>query len=158
MKKLAAISLLIALCLTSLAGCGSETTTDPGFDDVVAAVEGAVSTDSMAQQDSAYIENMIGLAADSYDQALVMVTNVGTAIDEFGIFKGKDETQTDGIKTAVQDYLNRRLEGWMPYQPEELPKLQNAQIFTEGNYVLYVILSEDVKTAANEAFTGCFQA
>ena len=103
MKKLAAISLLIALCLTSLAGCGNETTTDPGFDKVVAAVEAVVPTDSMAEQDSAYIENMISLPADSYDKALVMVTNVGTAIDEFGVFKGSDETQTDGIKTAVQD-------------------------------------------------------
>ena len=159
MKKSAAIALLIALCLTLFAGCGnSDATTDPGFDKVAAAIEGVVPVDSMAEQDSSYIENMIGLAADSYDQALVMVTNVGTAIDEFGLFKGADETQVDGIKSAVQDYLNRRLEGWMPYQPEELPKLQNAQVFTDGNYVLYVILSEDAKTAANEAFTGCFQA
>lgn len=159
MKKSAAIALLIALCLTLFAGCGnSDTTTDPGFDKVAAAIEGVVSVDSMAEQDSSYIENRLGLAADSYDQALVMVTNVGTSSDEFGLFKGKDEAQVDGIKTAIQNYLNRCLEGWMPYHPEELPKLQNAQIFTEGNYVLYVILAEDTKAAANEAFTGCFQA
>ena len=33
---------------------------------------------------------------------------------------------------------------------------KNAKIVSEGRYVLYLILSEDVKTAAGEAFTACF--
>ncbi len=155
MKKQIALILALALCLAAFAGCGSEAA-DPGFEAVAEAVKSAVGTGSMAEQDSAYIENMIGLASGSYEQALVMVTNMGTSIDEFGLFKAAGEEQVEGIHSAIDAYLEHRLEGWMPYQPEELPKLQNAQVFTEGNYVLYLILSEDVKAAASSAFTGCF--
>ncbi len=155
MKKHLALILALALALTLFAGCGSGAA-DPGFDAAAQAVKSAVDTSSMAEQDGSYIENMIGLPSGSYENALVMVTNMGTAIDEFGLFKAADEGGAEEIHSAIQEYLDRRLTGWMPYQPEELPKLQNAQIFTEGSYVLYAILGEDAKTAASEAFTGCF--
>ena len=89
MKKHAALLLALAMCLSLLAACGGgNDAVDPGFDNVVAAVEGAVSTDGMAQMDANYIENMFKLTTDDYEQALVMATNVGTTIDEFGLFKG----------------------------------------------------------------------
>ena len=160
MKKHAALLLALAMCLSLLAACGGgNDAVDPGFDNVVAAVEGAVSTDGMAQMDANYIENMFKLITDDYEQALVMATNVGTTIDEFGLFKGADSAQAEELHTAVNDYLKLRLDAWMPeYLPDELPKLQNAQVWTSGNYVFYAILSEDAKTAASSAFEGCFEA
>ena len=137
MKKYIALLLVLALCLGVFSACGSGSeTANPGFDTVVAAIEGVVSTDGMAQMD-----------AD------------GTSIDEFGVFKGADSAQAESLRTAVNDYLQLRLDAWMPeYLPEEFPKLQNAQLWTAGNYVFYAILSEDVKTAAGSAFEGCFEA
>ena len=160
MKKHAARLLALAMCLSLLAACGGGNhAVDPGFDNVVAAVEGAVSTDGMAQMDANYIENMFKLTTDDYEQALVMATNVGTTIDEFGLFKGADSAQAEELHTAVNDYLKLRLDAWMPeYLPDEFPKLQNAQVWTSGNYVFYAILSEDAKTAASSAFEGCFEA
>ena len=119
------------MCLSLLAACGGgNDAVDPGFDNVVAAVEGAVSTDGMAQMDANYIENMFKLITDDYEQALVMATNVGTTIDEFGLFKGADSAQAEELHTAVNDYLKLRLDAWMPeYLPDELPKLQNAQVW-----------------------------
>lgn len=157
MKKRIALLLALAMCLCALSACGGGDTADPGFDKVAAAVEGAVSTDGMAQADEAYIENMFKLTGSDYEQCLVMLTNVGTTIDEFGIFKGADAAQTESLHKAVQDYLQLRLDAWMPeYLPDEFPKLQNAKLWTEGNYVLYAILSEDAKTAVGSAFEGCF--
>ncbi len=160
MKKRIALLLVLALCLGTLSACGSDDgAVDPGFDTVAAAIEGAVSTDGMAQADANYIENMFKLTESDYEQCLVMITNVGTTIDEFGVFKGADSTQAEALHTAVQDYLQLRLDSWMPeYLPEEFPKLQNAQVWTEGDYIFYAILSEDAKAAASAAFSGCFAA
>lgn len=159
MRKRAAMLLLLALCLALLSACGSENTVDPGFDSVVSAIEGAVPTDGMAEMDASYIENMFKLTSGDYEQCLVMATNVGTTIDEFGLFNGADEAQTEALSTAVNDYLQLRLDAWMPeYLPDEFPKLQNAKVWTTGNYVFYAILSEDAKTAAGSAFEGCFEA
>ena len=158
MKKHIAAILALALCLAALAGCGSQGGADPGFDAVAEAVRSAVGTEQMAEQNASFVANRVGVPDGSYENALVMVTNMGTALDEFGLFKAADEASAETIHSALQDYLSRRLESdaALPYHPEELPKLQNAKIVSEGSYVLYLILSEDVKTAAGEAFTACF--
>lgn len=62
-----------------------------------------------------------------------MSTNVGTSIDEFGIFQGADSSQAAELKSAVEAYLQFRLDSWMPeYLPEEFPKLQSAKLWTRG--------------------------
>lgn len=158
MKKPVALILSAILCLSLLSACGSEAPVDPGFDAVEAAVEAVVPTDGMAAQGSSYISNMFKLEEGDYEQCLVMVTNVGTSIDEFGLFKGSDATQAEALHTAVKDYLQFRLDAWMSeYLPDEFPKLQNAQVWTAGNYVFYAILGEDAKAAAGSAFEGCFE-
>lgn len=154
-KYLSAL-LCLALALGLLAGCGSESA-QPEMSDVVAAVEAVVPTDGMTQLDASYIKNVFKLEESDYADCLVMSTNVGTTIDEFGIFKGKDSAQAAELKTAVEEYLQFRLDSWMPeYLPEEFPKLQGAQLWADGDYVMYAILSDDAKTAAGDAFTACF--
>lgn len=157
-KKVKILSALLcaSLALGLLAGCGSEAA-QPEMSDVVAAVEAVVPTDGMTQYDANYIKNVFKLEESDYADCCVMATNVGTTIDEFGIFKGKDSAQAGELKTAVEAYLQFRLDSWMPeYLPEEFPKLQSAKLWTEGDYVMYAILSDDAKTAAGDAFTACF--
>ena len=158
MKKHIAPLLALAMCLAALAACGTDSgAADPGFEAVAEAVKAAAGTDGMAEQSVDYIANMFKLDSGSYADALVMIANMGTTIDEYGIFHGSDAAQTEALQTAVNDYLQLRLDAWMPeYMPEEFPKLQNAKVWTEGNYVFYAILGEDAKTAVGDAFTGCF--
>ncbi len=146
------------MCLAALAACGTDSgAADPGFEAVAEAVKAAAGTDGMAEQSEDYIANMFKLDSGSYADALVMIANMGTTIDEYGIFHGSDAAQTEALQTAVNDYLQLRLDAWRPeYMPEEFPKLQNAKVWTEGNYVFYAILGEDAKTAVGDAFTGCF--
>lgn len=151
--------LCLALALGLLSGCGSEAAVQPEMSEVVSAVEAVVPTDNMTELDANYLRNVFKLEEDDYADCLVMTTNVGTTIDEFGIFRGADSSQAAELKTAVEEYLQFRLDSWMPeYLPEEFPKLQGAQLWTEGDYVMYAILSDEAKTAAGDAFTACFAA
>ena len=94
--------LCAALALGLLAGCGSEAA-QPEMSEVVAAVEAVVPTDGMTQYDANYIKNVFKLEEGDYADCCVMATNVGTTIDEFGIFKGADATQAAALKTAVEE-------------------------------------------------------
>jgi hypothetical protein len=40
---------------------------------------------------------------------------------------------------------------------EEFPKLQAAEIWTEGDYVIYVILGNDAKLLRTTLFAACFR-
>lgn len=159
MRKTAFVTALALILCLILSACGSQTAAEPEMSEVVAAVEAAVPTDGMVEFDANYLKNVFKLSEEKYADCYVMSTNVGTSIDEFGIFKGADEAQTAELKSAVEAYLQFRLDSWMPeYLPEEFPKLQGAKLWTEGNYVMYAILSDEEKTAAETAFQGCFKA
>lgn len=155
MKRTVAILLALTL-IFALAACGEETV-EQSMDTVVTAVEAAISTEGMVELDSDYISNMMKLEPEDYEECRVMLTNVGTSIDEYGIFKGTDSTQAAEIKSAVEDYLQLRLDSWMPeYLPDEFPKLQNAKVWSDGNFVMYAILSTEEADAAETAFEDCF--
>jgi len=50
------------------------------------------------------------------------------------------------LEKACADYLQKRNDAWMnEYLVEEYPKLRDAEVFTMGNYVFYLILSESDK-------------
>lgn len=157
MKKTAFI-LTVVLIMSLLCACGSGSAKDPGLGAVADAVAGAVGNDEMMQVDANYIENMLKLSPDDYAECIVKLSNVGTNIDEFGIFKGADEKQAQAIETALKDYLGFRLGVWMEeYLPEEFPKLQNAEVRAEGNYVFYAIVGDDIRSSVNSAFADSFK-
>ena len=114
MRKAAFLTALaLALCLL-LSACGSKSAAEPEMSEVVAAVEAVVPTDGMTELTGSYLENVFKLTEEQYEDCYVMSTNVGTTIDEFGIFKAADEAQAAELKSAVEAYLQFRLDSWMP--------------------------------------------
>ena len=125
--------LCLALALGLLAGCGSTEAKQPEMSEVVAAVEAVVPTDGMTELDANYLKNVFKLDESQYADCCVMTTNVGTTIDEFGIFKGKDSAQAAELKAAVEEYLQFRLDSWMPeYLPEEFPEAPGRTALEPG--------------------------
>ena len=156
MKKTVSILLTCALALCLISACGGEAA-EPEFAEVTSAVDAAVDTSDMTEADASYLQGMFGLSEGDYEACRVLITGVGTTIDEIGLFKGSDDAQAEELRTAVADYLQLRLDSWMPeYLPDEFPKLQNAKLWSEGTYVMYAILSDEGRDAALGAFEGCF--
>ena len=157
MKKISAV-LLIVLSLCLLGACGGDDVKDPGMEAVASAVFGSIDTEDMAQIPDTYVEGMMKIPLDGYVSRNAIISSTGTSIDEYGIFQGKDEAQTAELKAALEDYLEYRMELWMDeYMPEEKPKLVNAEVWSEGNYVMYAILDDAEREAVYKAVTGCFE-
>ena len=158
MKKTISILLAAALALCLLAGCGKKAVSEPDMSALADLVDAAIGNEgALVETDANYIKGMMKMDVSDYAAYTVKINTIGIAIDEYGIFKGADEAQAKEIKTAVENYLQLREDTWMKeYRPEEFPKLQAAEVWTEGNYVMYAILSDDAKAAASGAFTGAF--
>lgn len=157
MKKTISLA-LAALLLLSLCACGGKKAVDPGLDAVAAKVDAAVGeSGSMTAVDADYIANSLGVAADAYKAAVVKVTNVGTSIDEYGVFQCADAQSAQTAETALKAYIQQRIDTWMGYTPEELPKLQNAETGVTGSYAYYFILGDDARAAAKTALQSCFE-
>ncbi|MBQ9783183.1 MAG: DUF4358 domain-containing protein [Clostridia bacterium] len=68
-------------------------------------------------------------------------------INEFGIFHTPDEASRAEIKQLTEAYLEQLRSDQSAfiasYAPDELPKLERAEVRTFGNYTVYGILDDD---------------
>lgn len=98
--------------------------------------------DELAELDEAKIEKIIGISTDSYTKAKVYVSSSGGTAEEIDCFEAKD---ADSAK-AIADTLTARVESqkkvFENYVPEEMTKLGDPVLVTNGNYV-YLCLSND---------------
>ena len=83
----------------------------------------------------------------THDDACLRYTVRSEDIGEFGIFHTPNEESRKEIEELCEKYLETLREEKTAfiesYAPEELPKLERAEVRTFGNYVAYAILSDD---------------
>ena len=144
-------TLMAVMCMgtAALTGCGSDSnsSTANSANSAAAAqtnesVDVTAVADKLAELDEAKIEKIIGISADSYTKAKVYVSSSGGTAEEIDCFEAKD---ADSAK-AIADTLTARVESqkkvFENYVPEEMTKLNDPVLVTNGNYV-YLCLSND---------------
>ena len=160
MKKLLSILLILALCLPVLVACGSAPAPaeEPALDEAVAAIDAAIgNADTLVAVDADYVKGSMKMDVSGFAGWTVKINAYGANIDEYGVFRAADAAQAAEIKAAVEAYLQMREDTWMPeYMPEERPKLDAAEIVTNGTYVCYFILGDEAMDAAETAFNELF--
>jgi hypothetical protein len=151
-----ALPLLCAALLCLLTACGgseSKVRDDLSAEDVSNSVAAVLTQDSFATAPDSYISGSMKMDLSGYKSSEVKINSKGVNIDEIGVFQGNDAAQAAEIKQAVEDYLQRYKDRWVPaYMPGERPKLDSAEVKVIGNYVMYAILSDSDRTAAFDAF------
>ncbi|MBR1659073.1 MAG: DUF4358 domain-containing protein [Oscillospiraceae bacterium] len=152
-KRILAALLGAALLLGALAGCGGGGSRDVPVSELTAAISGAIGkTDSLTESDGMFL-GLTQKSADEIGEHAVLINVYGANVDEYGVFKAGSMSAKD-LKALADDYLKKRLAAWMDeYMPEEKPKLTNAEVQTDGDYVMYCILSDADKDAAFKAFS-----
>ncbi len=75
-------------------------------------------------------------------------------INEVGIFHTESKEEQKAMEDLCEAYLKELLEEKRAfiasYAPEELPKLENAEVRSFGQYTVYAILDEDDRTLTFE--------
>ncbi len=144
-------SICILLCLAALlclGACGKKAAwrTDVPLSTLAEAVEKHLDGGSLAAMQESYLKGAMKLDPAIFADWLVKINAYGANIDEYGIFKAPDEAGVAAVKQAAEDYLKLRRDTWMEeYMPEEKPKLTQAEIKVCGLYVIYAIVSDDVR-------------
>ena len=156
-RILSAILALAALC--ALCACGSSPAetfkSDIPAADISAAIESAISSEGLITVEEGYILGRMQIDTAKCTDYVVRITSIGTAIDEYGIFRAADEASAEEVAKQAEAYLERYLASWMDeYRPEEKPKLLAAEVHTKGVYVIYTVMSDADSAAALEALTG----
>ncbi len=156
-KLYSAAALLLLVCM--LCACSSgNAAKDPDIQTVADKIGAAMDISEMSLTPDAYVEDVMNIASDGYVSRNTLISHIGTNINEYGIFLGKDSEQAKSLKAALETYLQYRESVWMDeYLPDEKPKLDNAEVWQQGNYVVYVILGDSDRAAVKAAFQSCFE-
>ncbi len=86
------------------------------------------------------------------DDYSLIYSTASADIDEIGVFHAPDAASAAELQSIVQRYIDdmrlTQTSFIASYAPEELPKLENAEVKLFGNYVVYIILSDEDRNLA----------
>ena len=88
--------------------------------------------------------------SELHDDFRIVYSTETDDIDELGIFHAPSADAAKEISDTVKNYIsemqNTQRAFIGSYAPEELPKLDRAEVRVFGNYVVYAIMEEDEKS------------
>lgn len=170
MKRIISLSLAVFIIFTLLTACGDkqyrdDLTSVSVMDSIKAAIpseEGYRQVSDGYISASAWGENYTVLLENTTDHCIIVSEKSDVNIDEVGVFHVKDSAQVEEIKIIVEAYVEgqtlRLRDLLASYNPNELPKLDEATVVVHGNYIYYSILSEVRTSAAQTAFENAVTA
>lgn len=98
--------------------------------------------------DAAYLENMVGLTADMYEEAAGQMPMISANVDTLITVKAKADTVGE-VEAALKAYQEMLQNDTMQY-PANLGKIQASKVETFGNYVCFVQLGADTTALESE--------
>ena len=149
MKKLTVVLLLLSI-LISLIGCrqkGSYLDSVPCADLASNALEQIPLDLGYEAYDSEHVDYFFG--NQLYDDHALYYSVKSADINEVGIFHANDKKSAGELHDKISEYLKKELEENKAfiesYAPKEIKKLENAEVRSFGNYVVFVVLDEEDK-------------
>lgn len=147
MKKTLILLLMLVLSLTVLAGCGATENNDPSCSDILNDVmSNSEEFDTLFAAGDETLENnydsMYAVKRDLVDDCAIIYLEKGGTANELSLLHLKDPGDVQLAKDKLQDRLDTRKNQFAGYKPEEVYKLENAVIMSQGNFVA-LIVSQD---------------
>lgn len=79
------------------------------------------------------------------ESAAFVICASGAYPDELAVMKCTDASAAAAVKAEFEKRLSSQSELYSTYTPEEMYKLETAQIYTSGNYAIFLAVSDNSK-------------
>lgn len=156
MKRLIALAAAVCLCFAASA-CGSKggaSGKEPEASAVVEAVSSKLAfKDNMTMLEEAQFTNFYRIDMEKVaDQAMYAASRASA--EEVTVIRMKDAKDVQLAKDAIEEHLEDQRIAFENYIPEEMAKIEAAQVYTQGAYVMLVVA--DSTEGAEDAFKAQF--
>lgn len=144
MKKFAGLA-LAALTLLSLAACGAKS--EAKELDLTAfagqVIEAVEYDDDMVLLSEQIVSEYYSLPLDGVEGWVAYGSGTAATTNELLVIKLKDDASIEAVRQAVEHRIDDQVANYEGYRPDELFRLENAIIETEGNYLLFSVSSDN---------------
>lgn len=165
-KKLIAITCAALIC-AAFTGCGNNAGTSSNsvnsaasapensgggssaaagsLADKTAALKAAVETPEMIALTKDNLKDILGV--DSADISDFSALNCGNGAypDAFGVFTAKDADAAKRVEDALKKFIEKRNKDFKDYKPNEMYKLDDSFVETNGTTVVFAICADNAK-------------
>ena len=150
MKKILTIAAAAAMAVMLLAGCSGKSGATPACAPVVENIISTVGIEEMAVKDADSISSYLDVDMATVEEFSLYVCGNGGFADEVGMFRMKSAEDAKTLKKLIDERIQKRMEVFESYNPDEYDKLGSATVIVKGNYVFYVV--SDDNAAAEKIF------
>ncbi len=168
MKKMIALTIMTAIILTGCEsvdddavqanGTPAETTVSAAEDtsesvseasaaDITAAVMAEIEITSASEKTLDDIGAFYDVDTSSVSDMSVFICGSGAYPDEIAVFRFNDSESASSGAEAVRKRLENQTELYTDYTPEEVYKLEDANIIEKDNWVILTICSDNPRAA-----------
>lgn len=149
MKKLVSLAsaAVLALCLFSGCGGGPETADFEPADAAAALLESGAFTDILSPIDVRVAAELYGVAVEDIASCAVYCSTGATA-EEIAIFRCSDANVAVQLEKTARTRLESQAAAYAAgYGPEEVPKIESADVRVSGVYVSCVVSNDNAAVA-----------
>lgn len=142
--------LLLLLLLTMLVGCESysEEAQSPKVSQIVDSIETEIPLDFVTESNNTKaLKRFFSLNASDYEEVSLFSPSSSMDVEELLIIKVKSPEQIDIVETAIEDRVDKQLQSFSGYAPEQCALLEDYVFKVKGNYIFYSVgeKAEEIK-------------
>lgn len=141
-SRITAAVLLPAALLTGCAEGGAVADVAPA--DVLKAVTDEIPLSAAAEKDESELDIYYKDIDASTVESAALCISIGHP-DEIAIIKFKSESDAKAAEAALQKRLDKQIETYESYDPDNMYKLENAKIYSKGNYAVLLAVEDNDK-------------
>lgn len=134
MKKI--ILFLILGAMFTLVGCKSAK--DVELDYIISNINNKTKLDTMEEGNSKSLKRFYGLNPSEFKEYKIYTPKYTMDVEEILLIKVEDKNQIDMVESAIDSRVNRQIETFGSYGPEQCALLEDYEIKIIDNYILYV--------------------
>ena len=155
LTKVLTVILLFSLALT-LSSCTNKGSKTPATQDIAQMIINTCTFDELIELKNDVLYNQYDkLDKSDIKEISVYVCSSGATVDELCVIRVTSNEDIDAVKAALESRVKDLNEKFVDYVPTEIPKLDQAVIVTNGDYIMMTTTIDGDKAASE--FTKMFE-
>ncbi len=155
MKKVLAVVLAVLSLSLCLCSCAKNEGKTPEVTSVTEAIKRSGEFEELiALTDDNIVRRYYGIDLEAIESYDAQVCSSGAMADEISVFKMKERDDVEDMLEVVRERKQEQYDSFVDYVPEEIGKIENAIIGSNGNYVYFIVCTD--REEAKKAVEACF--
>lgn len=136
MTKLSILVLLVS-SIIMLNGCTVKD--DISLETIQSEIYNSVNLDNMEIGDNKSLKRYFGLNSADFESVVIYTPSYTMNVEEMLLIKVSDEKQIDIVEQAIESRVNKQIETFGSYGPEQCAMLEDYELIIADKYICYVV-------------------